>query len=96
MTYTLKCDEPFYVVTEYNSDLERKEREVKSRDGLMDIPSFYWIESEDREDVLKCGTFSEGERALIDLKEEETSFEDIVENNDYPDFVEIKEHRPPY
>lgn len=96
MTYFLKCDEPVYYRTDYiwtEGGLEPDEAYVGGAEGLDGMEKFYWITSTERDKVLRIPDIMTGEKVLQKLSEnQDYKFEDVVEEEDYP---EIQEKRPP-
>ncbi|WP_139175286.1 hypothetical protein [Haloarcula vallismortis] len=91
----MECDEPHYVRATYNEEMEQVERSISTADGLEPCEKYYWIKSDDREDVLAVDNFMEAEKILIGLKEGEyEDFEQAVE--EHSAVAEIQENRPPF
>lgn len=91
MTYFLHCDEPHWVETVWDSSMETNDREIT--DIMDDQISYYWITSDEREEVLKVMDFVQGEEVVKALAEGDLEdFEDAVENYEY---TEIRDERPP-
>jgi len=60
---------------------------------MISTVGYYWIESTDREEVLKVMDFQQGEEVIKKLGEGLLeSFEEVEERYDY---AEIRERRPP-
>lgn len=92
--YLLKCDEPVYRLAVYNQKMEVVERNTIGGTGRLEARRYYWIEAENRDDVLVVEDFMTGEDAITGLESGEYNrFEDVVE--DMSDRVEIREQRPP-
>jgi len=95
MSYTLECDEPMYVRTKFNEEMERVEERPESSSGLDMNNFWYWIESDDSEKVLSVNGFMEAERILLQLSDGELEdLQDAHEEN--KDLTELREDRPPY
>ena len=94
-TYKLECDEPFYVRTTFNEQMEQVKREVDSSEGLQHDQHYYWITSTERDDVLVVDSFGDGEYVLEGLREGEyIDFEEATDDN--PHTTRIRKQRPPY
>lgn len=93
--YRLECDEPFYVRTTFNEEMEQENREIDSSDGLQHDKHYYWITSTERDDVLKVDSFMDGEDIIQKLRDREyKNFEEAQEDNEH--ISEIQGTRPPY
>jgi len=92
MSYFLNCDEPHWVLTVWNSDMEETDdREV--REPVDDEISYYWIESEERDEVLKVMDFIQGEEIVKKLGNND--LEDFENAEMEYEYAEIREKRPP-
>jgi hypothetical protein len=90
-TYTLKEESKAWVVTSYeNSPMEISGRDIKAT--RKQTEPLFWIESEDRDDVLRVSSFTQGEAIMNDLSADD-SFEDAAEEFEH---ASIEDGRPIY
>lgn len=97
MSYKLKCDEPSYVVTTFNEEMEIVNENNKGSEGLEMCEKYYWITHTDREDVLAIDSFMEAEKIMLKLMSEDeeiNSFEDAEKQFEHT--AQIQNDRPPY
>jgi exonuclease VII large subunit len=66
--YSLECDEPHYVRSTYNEEMEQLSRSIDTGDVLDACERFYWITSDDREEVLAVDDFMHGEKVITRLQ----------------------------
>lgn len=93
--YKLECDEPAYVRTTFNQDTEKVREEVDQTSAVNDLERFYWITSEDVDEVLAVDNYSEAEKILLKLRDGKyNSFDEAHEEN--PHVTEVRGNRPPY
>jgi len=93
-TYTLKEESKAWVVTSYeNSPMEISGRDVKAT--RKQTEPLFWIESEDRDDVLRVSSFTQGEAIMNDLSADDgfDSFEDAAREFEY---ASVEDSRPIY
>lgn len=94
--YKLKADEPVFQTTIYNEDMEIVDRGRETGEGLMSIPCYYWIESNERDVILKLPNFVVAEEVMDGLTTGEyDSFEEAVADREAEN-LEIQDDRPPY
>ena len=89
------CDEPHYVESAYNEEMEQVEREIAGSEGLEMCESYYWIEAENRDDVLKVDNFVEAEELMKEFREGNLDDFEHAEQ-EYPHTAQIRSTRPPY
>lgn len=83
--YTFKSEEPVWYrsdwVVEKNDEgdpvMDEESGEVV--DSYDHVDRYYWIVSEERDDVLLVPSFMAGEEALMELETTQKMFEDFVE-----------------
>jgi len=91
VTYKFHSVEKVWQKTVYDEEMEVTDG--VTTDFVDDEVGYYWITSEDRDDVLKVMDFCQGEDIITELKEGNLEdFEDAVENYEY---TEIRKNRPP-
>jgi len=96
--YDLVCEEPFWTKTRFNvrdspredsdKQIVAKEDSPETIDLVEGMRRWYWIESTDREEVLKVPDFTEGERIVMELSQSSKGFEDFVESDNAVEIVE--------
>lgn len=100
--YTFKSEEPVWYRSDWqvekNEDgepvMNEEHGEVEdSYDGAM---RYYWIVSEERDDVLIVPSFMDGEEALMELETTQKMFEDFVNDEDAPGFEIVDDVREVY
>lgn len=93
--YRLQCDEPHYVRSTYNEEMEQTERSIDTADGLEACEKYYWITSTEREDVLAVDDFMQGEKVITGL--EHGTYDSLEEaHEDNPHTTKIQEDKPPF
>lgn len=93
-TYTLKEESKAWVVTSYEGqEMELSGQDVRATRKQRE--PLFWIESEDRDDVLRVTSFTQGEAIMNDLSADDgfDSFEDAAEEFEY---ASIEDGRPIY
>lgn len=78
-TYEGVAEEPVWTQTVFNSEMEIVVDD-RSYDAVEGVESYFWIESDEREDMLVVPSFVAMEELVKELNEKsELSFEDFVE-----------------
>lgn len=90
MVYSLMAEEPVWYRSEWVAeDKEEKDKGLRMReengsttDAVEDMRGYYWIVSTEREEFLAVPDFMTGEEVLMKLSNTDSSFEEIVEEDD--------------
>lgn len=96
MSYVLVSDSPYWVESDWVYDEEKEElvdtdREIT--DIVDDHISYYWIYSDDRDEVLKVMDFVQGEEIVKRLENGE--LDDLEHAETEYEYAEVRDERPP-
>lgn len=86
--YTFKSEEPVWYRSEWSVEKDEDGEPIMNEDNGRVVDSYgqeggyYWIVSEERDDVLIVPSFMEGEKALMELQTTQKMFEDFVDNDE--------------
>ena len=86
------AEEPVWTKTVFNSEMEVV-ADDRGYDAVEGVESFYWIESDEREDFLVVPDFVAMEELVIEFRENpDLTFEKVVEERGSG--YSIEEHSP--